>query len=147
VFLAERARTRATPTLDLCPDTGRARLSYRRPGAYLQATVLTDVTPEMDAYYEEIFGPVVLVFRAETEDEAIAIANDSPFGLGASVFGTNAERGRRVAEQIEAGMVYLNSSGGSQADLPFGGIKRSGIGRELGPVGIEEFMNKKAIRL
>ena len=117
------------------------------PGAYLQATVLTDVTPEMDAYYEEIFGPVVLVFRAETEDEAIAIANDSPFGLGASVFGTNAERGRRVAEQIEAGMVYLNSSGGSQADLPFGGIKRSGIGRELGAAGIEEFMNKKAIRL
>jgi len=117
------------------------------PGAYLEATVLTDVTPEMDAYYEEIFGPVVLVFRAETEDEAIAIANDSPFGLGASVFGTNAERGRRVAEQIEAGMVYLNSSGGSQADLPFGGIKRSGIGRELGPAGIEEFMNKKAIRL
>ena len=117
------------------------------PGAYLQATVLTDVTPEMDAYSEEIFGPVVLVFRAETEDEAIAIANDSPFGLGASVFGTNAERGRRVAEQIEAGMVYLNSSGGSQADLPFGGIKRSGIGRELGAAGIEEFMNKKAIRL
>ena len=117
------------------------------PGAYLQATVLTDVTPEMDAYSEEIFGPVVLVFRAETEAEAIAIANDSPFGLGASVFGTNAERGRRVAEQIEAGMVYLNSSGGSQADLPFGGIKRSGIGRELGAAGIEEFMNKKAIRL
>ncbi|HEY0473022.1 MAG TPA: NAD-dependent succinate-semialdehyde dehydrogenase, partial [Kribbella sp.] len=76
------------------------------PGAYLEATVLTDVTPEMDAYYEEIFGPVVLVFRAETEDEAIAIANDSPFGLGASVWGTDAERGRRVADQIEAGMVY-----------------------------------------
>jgi succinate-semialdehyde dehydrogenase/glutarate-semialdehyde dehydrogenase len=117
------------------------------PGAYLEATVLTDVTPEMDAYYEEIFGPVVLVFRAETEDEAIAIANDSPFGLGASVWGTDAERGRRVADQIEAGMVYLNSAGGSQADLPFGGIKRSGMGRELGPAGIEEFMNKKSIRL
>jgi succinate-semialdehyde dehydrogenase/glutarate-semialdehyde dehydrogenase len=117
------------------------------PGAYLEATVLTDVTPEMDAYYEEIFGPVVLVFRAETEDEAIAIANDSPFGLGASVWGTDAERGRRVADQIEAGMVDLNSAGGSQADLPFGGIKRSGMGRELGPAGIEEFMNKKSIRL
>jgi succinate-semialdehyde dehydrogenase/glutarate-semialdehyde dehydrogenase len=117
------------------------------PGAYLEATVLTDVTPEMDAYYDEIFGPVFLVFRAETEDEAIAIANDSPFGLGASVFGTDRDRARRVAERIEAGMVYLNSSGGSQADLPFGGIKRSGIGRELGPAGIEEFMNKKAIRL
>jgi succinate-semialdehyde dehydrogenase/glutarate-semialdehyde dehydrogenase len=117
------------------------------PGAYLEATVLTDVTPEMNAYYEEIFGPVVLVFRAETEDEAVAIANDSPFGLGASVFGTDPDRARRVADQIEAGMVYLNKSGGSVADLPFGGIKRSGMGRELGPLGIEEFMNKKAIRL
>lgn len=125
--------------------TGGHRID--RPGAYLEATVLTDVTPEMDAYYEEIFGPVVLVFRAETEEEAIAIANDSPFGLGASVFGTDRERGLRVAERIEAGMVYLNSAGGSQADLPFGGIKRSGIGRELGPAGIEEFMNKKSIRL
>ncbi|WP_433869203.1 NAD-dependent succinate-semialdehyde dehydrogenase [Saccharopolyspora sp. CA-218241] len=118
-----------------------------RPGAYLAATVLTDVTPEMDAYAEEIFGPVVLVFRARTEDEAIALANDTPFGLGASVFSTDRNRARRVAEQIEAGMVYLNRAGGSQADLPFGGIKRSGIGRELGPLGIEEFMNKKAIRL
>jgi succinate-semialdehyde dehydrogenase/glutarate-semialdehyde dehydrogenase len=118
-----------------------------RPGAYLEATVLTGVTPEMDAYYEEIFGPVVLVFRAETEEEAIAIANDTPFGLGASVFGTDPDRARRVAEQIDAGMVYLNSAGGSQADLPFGGIKRSGIGRELGPLGIEEFMNRKSIRL
>jgi succinate-semialdehyde dehydrogenase/glutarate-semialdehyde dehydrogenase len=117
------------------------------PGAYLEATVLTDVTPEMNAYYEEIFGPVVLVFRAETEEEAIAIANDSPFGLGASVFGTDRDRMRRVAKQIEAGMVYLNSAGGSTADLPFGGIKRSGMGRELGPAGLEEFMNKKSIRL
>jgi succinate-semialdehyde dehydrogenase/glutarate-semialdehyde dehydrogenase len=118
-----------------------------RPGAYLEATVLTDLTPGMDAYYEEIFGPVVLVFRAETEEEAISIANDSPFGLGASVFGTDPERMRRVAERIEAGMVYLNKSGGSEADLPFGGIKRSGMGRELGSSGIEEFMNKKSIRL
>jgi succinate-semialdehyde dehydrogenase/glutarate-semialdehyde dehydrogenase len=117
------------------------------PGAYLEATVLTDVTPEMDAYYEEIFGPVVLIFRAATEREAIAIANDSPFGLGASVWGTDRERLRRVAEQIDSGMVYLNSAGGSQADLPFGGIKRSGMGRELGPAGIEEFMNQKSIRL
>lgn len=117
------------------------------PGAYLEATVLTDVTPEMAAYHEEIFGPVVLVFRAETEEEAIALANDTPFGLGASVFGTDRTRATRVARGIEAGMVYLNKSGGSEADLPFGGIKRSGIGRELGPLGIEEFMNKKPIRL
>lgn len=124
--------------------TGGRRLD---PGAYLEATVLTDVTPEMDAYHEEIFGPVVVVFRAQTEEEAVAIANDSPFGLGASVWGTDPDRLRRVAEQIESGMVYLNSAGGSQADLPFGGIKRSGVGRELGPAGIEEFMNKKSIRL
>ncbi|WP_127500436.1 NAD-dependent succinate-semialdehyde dehydrogenase [Actinoplanes solisilvae] len=117
------------------------------PGAYLEATVLTDLTPDMDVYYEEVFGPVVLVLRAETEEEAIAIANDSPFGLGASVWGTDPDRLRRVAGQIESGMVYLNSAGGSQADLPFGGIKRSGMGRELGPAGIEEFMNKKSIRL
>jgi succinate-semialdehyde dehydrogenase/glutarate-semialdehyde dehydrogenase len=117
------------------------------PGAFLEATVLTDVTREMDAYYEEIFGPVVVVFRAETEQEAVEIANDSPFGLGASVWGTDPERLRRVAEQIESGMVYLNRAGGSVADLPFGGIKRSGIGRELGAAGIEEFMNRKAIRL
>jgi succinate-semialdehyde dehydrogenase/glutarate-semialdehyde dehydrogenase len=124
--------------------TGGRRIG---PGAYLEATVLTDVTPQMDAYYEEIFGPVVLVLKASSEDEAIAIANDSPFGLGASVWGTDKDRGRRVANQIEAGMVYLNSAGGSQADLPFGGIKRSGLGRELGAAGIEEFMNKKSIRL
>ncbi|MGB3438982.1 MAG: NAD-dependent succinate-semialdehyde dehydrogenase [Actinophytocola sp.] len=117
------------------------------PGAYLEATVLTGVTREMDAYYEEIFGPVVVVFRAEDEEEAIEIANDSPFGLGASVWGTDPARLRRVAERIEAGMVYVNRAGGSSADLPFGGIKRSGIGRELGAAGIEEFMNKKAIRL
>jgi len=127
--------------------TLRAGGNRIEPGAYLEATVLTDVTREMDAYHEEIFGPVVTVFRAETEDEAIAIANDSPFGLGASVWGTDPHRLRRVADQIEAGMVYLNRAGGSVADLPFGGIKRSGIGRELGPAGIEEFMNKKAVRL
>lgn len=124
--------------------TGGRRIG---PGAFLEATVLTDVTPEMDAYADEIFGPVVMIFRAETEEEAIEIANDSPFGLGASVFTTDRERGRRVARQIEAGMVYLNTAGGSQADLPFGGIKRSGLGRELGAAGIEEFMNKKSIRL
>ena len=124
--------------------TGGHRIT---PGAYLEATVLTDVTPDMDAYYEEIFGPVVIVFKASSEDDAIRLANDTPFGLGASVWGTDPGRNRRVADRIDAGMVYLNRAGGSQADLPFGGIKRSGLGRELGPAGIEEFMNKKSIRL
>ncbi|MFC9691207.1 NAD-dependent succinate-semialdehyde dehydrogenase [Kribbella sp. NPDC056951] len=117
------------------------------PGAYLEATVLTDVVPGMDAYHEEIFGPVAIVFKAADDDDAIRIANDTPFGLGASVWGTDPDRLRRVADRIDAGMIYFNRAGGSQADLPFGGIKRSGIGRELGPAGIEEFMNHKSIRL
>ncbi|MDX3193342.1 NAD-dependent succinate-semialdehyde dehydrogenase, partial [Streptomyces sp. MN03-5084-2B] len=98
------------------------------PGAYVEATVLTDVTPEMAAYHEEIFGPVALVFRASSEEEALALANDTPFGLGASVFSADRARAARVARRIEAGMVYVNKSGGSEADLPFGGIKRSGMG-------------------
>lgn len=117
------------------------------PGAYVEPTVLTDVTPGMDAYSEELFGPVAVVYRVNSEEEAIGLANDTPYGLGSSVFSTNVDRARRVGTQIEAGMLYINAAGGSQADLPFGGIKRSGIGRELGPLGMEEFMNKKVIRL
>lgn len=120
---------------------------FDRPGAYVQATVLTDVTPEMDAYYEELFGPVAVVYRARSEEDAVAIANDTQFGLGSSVFSEDRERALRVADGVEAGMVAVNTAGGSQADLPFGGIKRSGVGRELGPLGIEEFMNKKIVNL
>ena len=115
--------------------------------AYLEATVLTDVKPGMNAHHEELFGPVAVVYRVNTETEAIALANDTPFGLGSGVFSEDHERARKVGMQIDAGMVYLNAAGGSQADLPFGGIKRSGLGRELGYLGIEEFMNKKVIRL
>lgn len=118
-----------------------------RPGAYVQPTVLTDVKPGMNAYYEELFGPVAVVYRASDEDEAVKLANDTPYGLGASVFSDDRARAAAVAARIEAGMVYVNQAGGSQADLPFGGIKRSGMGRELGPLGIEEFMNKKIVRL
>jgi len=118
-----------------------------RPGAYFQPAVLTDVKPGMAAYQEEIFGPVAMVFKADTEEEAIELANDTPYGLGSGVFSGDPEKARRVGEQIEAGMVYINAAGGSRADVPFGGIKRSGIGRELGPLGIEEFMNKKVIRV
>ncbi|MFG1955164.1 NAD-dependent succinate-semialdehyde dehydrogenase [Micromonospora sp. NPDC048830] len=115
-------------------------------GAYIQPTVLTDVTPEMDIYREEVFGPVAMVFRVDNEEQAVALANDTPFGLGASVFSSDVERACRIGSQIEAGMVYVNAPAGSQADLPFGGIKRSGVGRELGSLGIEEFMNKKIVR-
>ena len=116
-------------------------------GAYIEPTVLTDVTPDMDAYREELFGPVAIVFRASSAQEAVALANDTPYGLGASVYSTDREHALRVADQVEAGMVSINSAGGSRAGLPFGGIKRSGIGRELGPLGIEEFMNKKVVQL
>lgn len=115
-------------------------------GAYFSPAVLTDVTPPMRAYYEELFGPVAVVYRAESVDEAIRLANDSPFGLGSSIFTDNPEAAVSVADEIETGMVCFNEAGGSQPDLLFGGIKRSGIGRELGPLGIEEFMNKKVVR-
>ena len=109
--------------------------------------MLTDVTPGMAAHHEELFGPVAVVYRAGSEDEAVALANDTSYGLGASVFSNDPERARRVGARIDAGMVFLNQAGGSQADLPFGGVKRSGVGRELGALGIEEFMNKKVVRL
>nr|WP_125612667.1 NAD-dependent succinate-semialdehyde dehydrogenase [Specibacter cremeus] len=117
------------------------------PGAYVQPAVLTGVTEEMRAHREELFGPAVVVYRADSEDEAVALANDSVYGLGASVFSADPDRARRVGDRLDAGMVSINAAGGSQADLPFGGIKRSGIGRELGPLGMEEFMNKRVVRI
>ncbi|RBP68090.1 succinate-semialdehyde dehydrogenase/glutarate-semialdehyde dehydrogenase [Brevibacterium sanguinis] len=117
------------------------------PGAYVSPALLTGVKPGMHAYDDEIFGPAAVVFRVRDEDEAISLANDTKFGLGASVYSVDRKRAERVAEQLEAGMVYINAPGGSRAELPFGGVKRSGIGRELGPLGIEEFMNKKTIMI
>lgn len=117
------------------------------PGAFVEPAVLTGVTKDMRAYYEELFGPAMVIYRAGSEDEAVALANDSVYGLGASVFSADPARAQQVGDQLESGMLTYNSAAGSQADLPFGGIKRSGIGRELGPLGIEEFMNKRAVRM
>jgi succinate-semialdehyde dehydrogenase/glutarate-semialdehyde dehydrogenase len=125
--------------------TGGRRLEG--PGAFVEATVMTDVTSEMDAYHQELFGPVAVVYRVDDEDEAVRLANDTPFGLGAAVFSADEEKARRVGRQLDVGMVYINAPEGSQADLPFGGVKRSGVGRELGALGIEEFMNKRIVRL
>lgn len=119
----------------------------QRDGAYVHPTVLTGVVPGMRAYHEELFGPAITIFTAADEDDAIRIANDSPYGLGASVFTDDDERAERVAGELDVGMVNYNSIAGSQADLPFGGVKRSGIGRELGELGIEGFMNHKIIKL
>lgn len=121
-------------------------LGGTRTGAYLEPTVLTGVTPEMDAYREEFFGPVAMVFRAKDEDEAVEIANGTEFGLGSYLFTTDAAQAERVANRIEAGMVYVNLVLADSPELPFGGVKRSGIGRELGFLGADEFVNKKLIR-
>ena len=102
---------------------------------------------ESDAFYQELFGPVAMVFKAKDEAEAISIANDTPFGLGSYVYTNDSEQGRRVASQIEAGMVFVNAVDADGVELPFGGIKRSGFGRELGRFGIEEFVNRKMIRI
>ncbi|WP_026533778.1 NAD-dependent succinate-semialdehyde dehydrogenase [Arthrobacter sp. H14] len=116
------------------------------PGAYVEATVLTDVTPEMRAYKEELFGPAAVVYKVSDADEAVELANSSPFGLGGSVFSTDVGKAKEVAGRLENGMVWINSVTGTQADLPFGGVKRSGVGRELAKYGMDEFVNKKLIR-
>lgn len=116
-------------------------------GAYMEATVLTNMLPDNPVYYEEFFGPVAVFFTVKNEQEAIDLANDSPFGLGGSVFTQDIERGKRVADQIDTGMVFINHPTWTQADLPFGGTKGSGYGRELSELGITEFVNKKLIRV
>lgn len=117
-----------------------------RPGAFVEATILTDVTPEMNVYREELFGPVAVVYKVADDDAAVALANDSPYGLGGAVFCSDAARARKVAERIESGMVWINSPTGSSPELPFGGVKRSGFGRELSSHAITEFANMKLIR-
>lgn len=114
-------------------------------GAFVQPTIITEVTPDNPAYYQEFFGPVTMIIRAKDEQDAIRIANDSPFGLGGSVFSGDPEHGRRVADQISTGMVYVNHPTVIKANLPFGGVRRSGYGRELIDLGIKEFVNHKVV--
>ena len=118
-----------------------------REGNFFEPTVLTDIGPDNDAYREELFGPVAQVYRVSSEEEAVKLANDTPFGLGSYVMSTDPEQAERVANQIDAGMVYVNIVGADGAELPFGGTKRSGFGRELGTYGADEFVNKKLIRI
>ena len=117
-----------------------------RPGAFMQPSILTDIKPQNPAFREEFFGPVALFFRVKNEDEAIALASDSDFGLGGSVFTKDEARGQRVASRVETGMMFVNNISWSDAELPFGGIKNAGYGRELGDMGIQEFTNKKLVR-
>jgi succinate-semialdehyde dehydrogenase/glutarate-semialdehyde dehydrogenase len=117
-----------------------------RPGAFMQPTILTHVEPGNPAFRDEFFGPVAMFFRVKDEEAAIALANDSDFGLGGSVFTKDVARGKRVASRVETGMMFINNISWADADLPFGGIKDTGYGRELGDMGIHEFVNKKLVR-
>jgi succinate-semialdehyde dehydrogenase/glutarate-semialdehyde dehydrogenase len=117
-----------------------------RPGSFMQPTILTDIAPGNPAFRDEFFGPVVSFYRAKDEAEAIALANDSDFGLGGSVWTKDDARGKRVASQVDTGMMFVNNLNWLDAELPFGGIKYSGYGRELGNLGIQEFVNKKLVR-
>ena len=117
-----------------------------RPGSFMAPTILTDIKPTNPAFRDEFFGPVAMVFRVRNEDDAVALANDSDFGLGGSVWTKDVARGKRIASKVETGMMFINNIDWSDAELPFGGIKNSGYGRELGDMGIQAFVNKKLVR-
>jgi len=113
------------------------------PAAYYSPAVLTGITADMRAYREELFGPVAVVYSVSSDDEALTLANDTDYGLGGAVFSTDTERARRLAQRLEVGMSNVNTPAGEGAEVPFGGVKRSGFGRELGPLGMDEFVNKR----
>jgi len=115
-------------------------------GAFVEPTILTDVTPEMRAFHEELFGPAAVVYKVKDADEAVALANGSVYGLGATVMSSDLDRARAVAERLEAGMVWINQPTGSSPELPFGGVKRSGYGRELSELAMFEFANRRLVR-
>ncbi|MDE3134920.1 MAG: NAD-dependent succinate-semialdehyde dehydrogenase [Acidobacteriota bacterium] len=116
-------------------------------GNFFEPTVLTDIPAGADARHEEFFGPVAQVYRVASEEEAVKLANDTPYGLGSYVMTTDEQQALRVADQLDTGMVFINAVGAEGAELPFGGVKRSGFGRELGRFGADEFVNKKMIRV
>lgn len=115
-------------------------------GAYFAPTVLADVAPDMRAYSEELFGPVAVLYKVDGDDAAVELANSSVYGLGASVHSADLARAAEIANRLEVGMVSINEAGGTAAELPFGGVKRSGVGRELGEYGMEEFVNRKLVK-
>ena len=146
---SERALQAVLGQIDAAIEAGaRVLLGGRRldrRGYFLAPTLLGDVGAANPAKDQEFFAPVAMLFRARDEREAIALANDSPFGLGGSVITADVARGKRVAAQLETGMVFINDIVVSSPDLPFGGVKQSGFGRELSGLGIQEFVNRKLV--
>jgi aldehyde dehydrogenase (NAD(P)+) len=112
-------------------------------GFFIAPTIFTNVKDDMRIYREEVFGPFVVISSFKTEEEAVERANDTTYGLGAAVFTQDITKGHRLARLIEAGMVWINSSNDSDSRIPFGGVKQSGIGRELGEAGLEAYTNRK----
>jgi succinate-semialdehyde dehydrogenase / glutarate-semialdehyde dehydrogenase len=142
------AADRLSAQVDAAVVAGATLVSAgERSGAFFPPAVLTNVDRHNPAYHEELFGPVATIHRVGSEEEAIELANDTPFGLGSYLFTTDPEQAARVADAIQAGMVYVNIVGADSPELPFGGVKRSGSGRELGRWGADEFVNKKLIRV
>lgn len=144
-----KAKTNLTKQVKAAVEAG-ATLAFgdveqNQPAALFEPVILTDITKENPAFYQEFFGPVGQVYKVRDEAEAIALANDSHYGLSGVVFGGSAEHAAEVASQIETGVVFVNSFGGTLPELPFGGVKNSGYGRELGDLGIDTFVNKETI--
>jgi len=142
------AAQRLASQVDAAVAAGATLVSAgERSGSFFPPGVLTNVTRDNPSFHEELFGPVAMIFKVSSEDEAIDLANDTPFGLGSYLFTTDPQQAARVADAIQAGMVYVNIVGADSPELPFGGVKRSGSGRELGRWGADEFVNKKLIRV
>ncbi len=148
---SESAATTLADQVDRAVDQGATVLTGGHrvdgPGAFFEPTLLAGVTPENDAFREELFGPVGVVYKVADADEAVELTNSSPFGLSGSVWSSDEDKAQEVADRLEVGMAFVNEHGTTMPGLPFGGVKRSGFGRELGPWGMDEFVNKKLVRV
>ena len=146
---SKQAKEDVLAQIDLAVKNG-AKVVYGNepidhPGYFVMPTILTDITKDNPIYNQEIFGPVASIYKVDSEEEAIELANDSSYGLGGTVFSSDPEHAARVAAQIETGMSFINSGWTSLPELPFGGIKNSGYGRELSPLGFNAFVNEHLV--
>lgn len=146
---SKKAKEKLQGQVDLAVKNGAKVYYGNKPvdldGQFFMPTILTDITPDNPIFDTEMFGPVASVYKVDSEEEAIALANNSSYGLGNTIFSSNRDHAERVAAQIETGMSWINAGWASLPELPFGGVKNSGYGRELSGYGIEEFMNKHLI--